>query len=181
MSKTGRPYNIGTQPAVGETVVAEDSVTSKLDLPPVLPREVMGRMLQGKLVERKFEESSPGKMVRERSGVKVEVDTQKGEVTISAREDATIPPPPPDNPSPCSCRIGRAARVGQIQSDHKLSELQERVTSRLEGALARTGCEMEGCLNQVLKEALLEKARGCGEVKQVTEGTDGSMTILVEV
>jgi len=65
------------------------------------------------------------------------------------------------------------------QSAH--NDLQRQVTRRLEGAIGRLGCEVEGVIHKVTVEALKRKARQLGEVQQITEDRDGSLTIVVKV
>jgi hypothetical protein len=173
---TSRPYKVTTKEVVGKTVVAEDHVNIQLDIPPILPREQTGEILAGALKERKFVEGEDGKLVRERDGVTVEVDPDGGSLTVSCEAEKQLPPP--SNPSPCGCRA--AARLKEEQSAH--NDLQRKVTQRLEGAITRLGCEMEGVVHKVTAEALKRKARQLGEIKQITEDPKtGSMTIVVEV
>lgn len=177
----GRPYRITTKEVIGKTVVAEDHVTSRLDVPPIVSREESADILRGDLRGRGFSDADGGHMVRERDGVRVEIDPEPGdgggpEVKVSSRAEKDLPPP--SNPSPCGCRAVR--RMREEQSAH--DDLQRQVTRRLEGVVGRLGCELEGVMNRVTKEALKRKAGRLGQIKQITEDPkSGSMTILVEV
>jgi hypothetical protein len=179
--KTGRPYNIETKEPLGKMVVAEDHVGVKLDIPPILPPEQVRPILARELAERKFSTDEGGKMVRERGGVKVSVDLEEGEMTVSAEESAGVKPPP-SNPSPCTCRASAALHDAARQAEKVSRGLQQRVTARLEGALGRLGCEVEGIIHRVTVEAIKQKAAQLGRVKKmVEEPKDGSLTIVVEV
>jgi hypothetical protein len=179
--KTSRPYNIETKEVVGKMVVAEDHVEVKLDIPPILPPEQTQAILARELAERKFTPEGDGTMVRERGGVKVSVDLAEEEMTVSAEESTEVKPPP-SNPSPCSCRASAALQEAQRAAEKAADTLQKRVTARLEGALARLGCEVEGIIHRVTVEAIKQKASQLGEIKQMTEDPkNGSLTIVVEV
>src|SRR5262249_3052043 len=66
------------------------------------------------------------------------------------------------------------------QSAH--NDLQRQVTQRLEGAITRLGCEIEGVVHKVTSEALKRKAAQLGEIKQITKDPKtGTMTRGVEV
>jgi hypothetical protein len=170
-----RPYKIQTKEVLGKTVVAEDHVTVQLDIPPILPPEQTGALLAAALRERKFQDDAGGRLVRECGGVTVTVDPRGATMTVSAEGETTLPP---GDPSPCSCRA--RARLHQEQSAH--NDLQRQVTRRLEGAIGRLGCEIEGVIHQVTVEALKHKARQLGEVQEITEDRkSGTLTIVVKV
>jgi hypothetical protein len=172
---TGRPYNIEVKPPITRAVVAEDHIEVKLDIPPVLPPKETGEVLAGELRQRKFEDADGGTLVRERGGVRVEVDPAGGTLRVSAEAETELPP---EDPSPCSCRAREAARA----AERAHNDLQREVTRRLEGALGRLGCEMEGVVHRVVKEAIRRKARTLGRVTQVVEDPrTGGMTVVVEV
>ena len=183
---SGRPWKLTAQPPVKGAVVADDCVETKIDLPPLLPPGEAAGLLRQELARRHFEEGEGGSMSRERDGVKVTVDPPSGAVRVSveASEEVELPP---ENPSPCSCRMRDRLREGLSASQRGAlgsarERLQRAVTSRLEGSLARLGCELEGIAHRVTAEALKAKAGRLGEVKQITEGPQaGSLTIVVEV
>jgi hypothetical protein len=182
---SGRPWKLTAAPPIKQTVVADDYVETKIDLPPVLPPEEAAGLLREELRRRHFEEGEGGSMARERNGVRVEVDPPSGGVRVSVEASDEVELPP-DNPSPCSCRMRDKLREGLSSAQQRTltserDRLQRAVTSRLEGSLARLGCELEGIAHRVTAEALKAKARRLGEVKQITEDPQaGSLTIVVE-
>jgi hypothetical protein len=171
-----RPYKVTTQPPVGKTIVAEDHVVTQLDIPPTMPREEMARRLTEELTQRGFNEDEGGKLVRERGGVTVQVDPEEQTVRVSSEAEKDLPPP--SNPSPCTCRAVQSMHAEQ----EARSDLQRAVTRRLEGAIGRLGCELEGVVHRVVTEALKERAQQLGRVKQTHEDPKtGELTIVVEV
>jgi hypothetical protein len=172
---SSRPYKVTTKQAIGKALVAEDHVKVRLDIPPILPKEQTGAILADVLKRRGFGEGGDGSLIRERGGVKVVIDPEEGTMTVSSEAETTLPP---SNPSPCSCRA-RASLTAEAAAH---SDLQRQVTRRLEGAVARLGCEVEGVIHQVTKEALKQKAAQLGTIKEITEDPkNGNMTIVVEV
>ena len=171
-----RPYKVTTEEVVGEVVVAEDHISTRIDIPEILPREETAGILTDILKERGFNDSPDGgTLIRERGGVKVEIDPDDGEVCISCKESANIPDGGPTGP--CGCRIReKAAQGASIRNN-----LQDGVSKRLGNALPRLGCELEGVVNQVTKKALRRKASQLGEVTRVQENPDGSMEITIKV
>lgn len=183
---SSRPWKLTAGQPVKRAVVAEDHVRTRVDIPPILPPEETAEILKGELRPRHFEEDERGHMVRDRGGVRVDVEPRTGEVTVSveASEEVELPP---NNPSPCGCRMREILKEGLSEAQRrglsdKQQALQEAVTSRLEGSLGRLGCEMEGIAHRVTAEALKRKAAQLGRVKEMTEDPQsGSLTIVVEV
>jgi hypothetical protein len=172
---SSRPYRIETKEVVGKTVVAEDHVKVQLDIPPILPKEQTAAILADALKERKFTEDEDGHLVRERGGVKIDVDPEGGTMTVSAEAETQLPP---DDSSPCSCR----ARARLHEEQRAQNDLQRQVTQRLEGAIGRLGCEIEAVIQKVTVEALKQKAGELGEIQQITEDRrTGGLTIVVKV
>jgi hypothetical protein len=181
-----RPWKVTAQAPIKKVVLAEDHVQTRVDVPPILPPEETAEILAGELKSRHFKDSGGDSLVRERGGVRVQVQPRTGEVTISveASEEVELPP---DNPSPCTCRMREVLREGLSQSQKNSlgkaqDKLQQAVTSRLEGSLARLGCELESIAQRVTVEAVKRKAAQLGQVKTMTEDRKtGSLTIVLEV
>lgn len=179
-----RPYKITTAPPhAGTKVVATDSISTKIDLPPILPPEQQGAILGQVLKEHGFDhDGESGKMTRETDGVKVEVDPADGSVTVSAEESADAPVDDENGGGGCTCadRLRRAAR--ESARNNAAKGLQAKVTGRLERALGPLGCELEKVGNQVTGKALVQKAKTLGDIKTITHDNErGSITIVIEV
>lgn len=177
-----RPYKIVTQPPHPQTrVTATDEVTTRIEIPSIVPPNVQSGIMGQILREHGFSDEEGGRLTRESNGVKVNVDPSTGEVTISAEESTDIPISEDDNGGcPCSTRLRQAAKEAHRQNVNK--GLQGRVTDRLEKALGDLGCELEQVGNQVTKKALVQKAKQIGEVKRITHDNEtGGVTIVVEV
>jgi hypothetical protein len=185
---SSRPYRIIVRETLQKILVAEDFVQTKMDLPPILPPEQTSEILTRALEERGFH-SEGHTLVRERRGVKAEVDPGTGQVTVSARgseevdlsDEGELP-----GCSPCAERARESLRQGlreklQGEADALERDLQTRTTDRLEGALAELGCELERVAHQVTATALKKKAASIGQIKRITQEPSGAVTIVVEV
>jgi len=184
-----RPYRITVKETLQKVLVAEDSVSTKMDLPPILPPEETGEILGRILREHGFADEG-GSLVRERRGVRAEVDPGTGRVTVSARDSEEIDlSGEGDLPActPCAERAKESLRQGLRdklagEADARNRDLQTQVSDRLEGALGELGCELERVGNQVTAQALRRKASSLGQIKQITHDNEtGAVTIVVEV
>ncbi len=186
---SSRPYRITVREVLQKVIVAEDHVTTRLDLPPILPPGETAEVLTRVLKERGFAPEGD-RLVRERGGVRAEVGPDTGELTVSAeaREEVDLSDEG-DLPacSPCAERAKVALREGlkaklSGEADRRERGLQAEVTGRLEGALGELGCEMERVVNRVTAAALKRKAASLGAIKEISEDTQtGALTIKVEV
>jgi hypothetical protein len=187
---SSRPYRLTVRETLQKVLVAEDSVHTKLEMPPILPPDQTSEILTRVLKERGFNEGGDNLLVRERGGVKAEVEPRTGDVTISARgsEDVDLSDEG-DLPacSPCAERAREAMRVGMREklnreADARERSLQDQITDRLEGAIGELGCELERVVNQVTSSALKRKAASLGQITKITQDPEtGSMTIVVQV
>jgi len=185
-----RPYRITTREVLQETITASDSVSTTMDLPPVLPPGRMTQITNQILGEHGFKSGHGGDRVRDQEGVTVVIEPDTGRVTASihATEHLDLSGES-DDPGgcPCSERGREAVREGlrkalRSAADDKARELQDACTDQLEEVLAGLACELETISNQVTSKALVEKAATLGEIKSIVRDNDtGSMTILVEV
>src|SRR5262249_49489226 len=142
--------------------------------------ERMSGLLQAELGRRHFTPNADGDMERERDGVRVVVDPDTGDVTISAQMDEDRPPPPA-NDSPCGCRMAALLAAARKEAEAQAG-LQHRVTAHLEGRLPKIGCELEGVSSVVTIAAVKEKAASLGEIVKVDEDLKaGTVTIVVAV
>lgn len=185
-----RPYRLTVKESLSGTIVGDDHVRTKLDLPPVLPPEQTRAILDRTLRQRGFG-GDGDTLKRELGGVLAEVDTTTGGVKVSslAEVDVELEAEGGNLPGchPCaerareSIRAGLRLRLGAQMVDRQ-DELQREVTARLEKALPALACELERVANQVTSSALKQKAAQLGEIKEITQDEQtGRMTIVVEV
>ncbi len=182
LKKTGRPYDVEVKAPITSAEIVEDHIQVGLDLPPILSPEGMGNLVRQDLSGRGFEEQEDGSLRRERHGVEVTVDPEGGTIDIKAEGEVKRSPPPPSKPNPCTCRIQEAVKQAQRTLEGDRAKAQQEVTERIEAIIGRLGCEMEGMVDRVTREALKEKARSLGEIKELSEDEKaGTLTIVVEV
>jgi len=184
-------YRISVSGSESRTIVVEDGVCSGLELLDILPREEMGRMLRAELERRGFKsrEDQPGAVVREQDGVEVSVDLEKGNVTIRLgasrdvavtreRSGQTKDAPGSQEAAKKALRAALQAEIERAIDDEK-EGLRAKVTARLEKLLPELRGEIDQAVNRVTGEALKVRASQLGEIEEVVEDEDGSITIRV--
>jgi hypothetical protein len=187
-----RAYRIRVRESLVRGLHAEDKITTTVELLDVLPEDQMGALLEAALKERGFEEQD-GKLVRTRDGVTVTVDVKSRELTVQAEADREVELTGQreglsyDDAGPG----GRAVRDNlrkdlladlEKKADHEAAKLQTAATERLETALCELQPEIDEVVHHVTAEALKEKARSMGEIKEISEDPQsGSLTITLEV
>ena len=187
-----RAYRISVSESLRRVLRAHDRVSTQLEVLEILSPEEMAELLSQELEKRGFERKD-GELVRQQDGVQVAVDPTTGTVTISsessqevelrgAREGTAW-----DDAGPNAQKVREGLRQQlqqelEKQADKKTTELQSQVTDRLEKQLGDLRKELDQAVNRVTAEALKEKARRMGQIKEMTEDPQtGSLTIVVEV
>jgi len=187
-----RSYRISVRECVNRVIKAEDRVSTQLEILEILPPEQMAALLADELERGGFRREG-NQLVKEEDGVVISVDSETGEVTVSAEasEAAKVE----------GERHGRAyddvgPHAGQVREnlrqelqrdlakkvEEKTGSLQGKVTDKLEGKLGDLREELDKAVNRVTAEALKRKAASLGQIKEMTEDPQsGSLTIVVEV
>jgi hypothetical protein len=187
-----RAYRIRVRESLRRVLRAHDRVSTQLELLEVLPPEQMAQLLTEELKGRGFEDKG-GALVRQRNGVTVTVDPKTGTLTVEAaaeeranlegeKEGRTY-----DDVGP-QAKAVRGLLKEQLQQElerqavEKTAELQSKVTEKLEQQLGDLRRELDEAVNRVTAEALKQKARQMGRIKEMTEDPQtGSLTLVVEV
>ena len=187
-----RAYRISVSESQNRVVRAEDRVSTHLELIEVLPCDQMSALLAEELKKQGFEEKN-GQLVRKDKEVNIAVNPDTGEVTVSAEAAQKV--------QLAATREGRAydeagANAKRVKEDlkkeaqkeldrqtaTKSSDLQTKVTDRLERHLGDVRQELDQVVNRVTAAALKRKAAQLGQIKEITEDAEsGSLTIVVEV
>jgi hypothetical protein len=187
-----RSYRISVRECVNRVIKAEDKVSTQLEILEILPPEVMGRMLADELEKRGYERDGDD-LVKEEDGVVVTINSRTGEVTVSAQAseaskvEGELHGRAYDDIGPHASQVRENLRQELQRSlekkvEEKTAGLQSKVTDKLEGKLGDLKSELDQVVNKVTAEALKEKARSMGQIKEMTEDeTTGSLTIVVEV
>jgi hypothetical protein len=187
-----RSYRISVRECVNRVIKAEDKVSTQLEILEILPPEVMGRMLADELERRGYRREGD-ELVKEEDGVVISIDSRTGEVTVSAeaaestKVEGEMHGRAYDDVGPHASQVRENLRQELQKSlekkvQDKTGALQSKVTDQLEGKLGDLKSELDQVVNKVTAEALKEKARSMGQIKQMTEDeTTGSLTIVVEV
>lgn len=187
-----RSYRVAIRENLRRVLKAKDGITSQLEILEILPGEQMADLLATELERRGFRDED-GLLVREKDGVKVTVDPCSGTVTVSAEGDKEVTLAK-DKVGHAWDDVGPSAKAVREQlrdqakkdlerdAEKETAKLQGEVSDRLEGQLAEIRRELDDAVNRVTAEALKQKARSLGEIKEMSEDPQtGSLTIVVEV
>ena len=187
-----RAYRISVSESQNRVVRAEDRVSTHLELIEVLPCDQLSALLTEELKKQGFKEKD-GQLVRKDKDVQVAVNPDTGEVTVSAESaekvqlSTTRDGRAYDDAGPNAKRVKEDLKKEAVkeldkQAAAKASDLQTKVTDRLERKLGDVREELDQVVNRVTAAALKRKAAQLGQIKEITEDAQsGSLTIVVEV
>ena len=184
-----RAYRIAVAESLARHVRVEDGVCASLEILPVLPREKMAGMLMAELAQRGFVQDGTTAVRKDKDGVEVTVDLEEGSVTVRLTREKEL-----------NLEIKREARVderekqaaeeklrasarGELERDAQREErkLTEEVARKLEGKLRDLRQELDQVSNRVTASALKVRASQLGQIEEIHEEPDGSMTIKVKL
>ena len=196
------PYRVTVSRTVQETVREKDQSKNKIDLTPILESGRMGDLLVEALEKRGFEKQADGTLVRTRDGVTETFDPKtmevtatteatgeiKKEKTVEARGDSWRREEAERSrrhvEAEVGARVEKEIAITDAERQEKKRELASEAAKRLSDSESRRMQDLNEATLDVYAEALKEKARTLGEVKEVTEnrkdnGTGGTEYELV--
>lgn len=184
-----RAYRISVKESLSRHVEVEDGVCSSLELLPILSRERMGELLAAELEQRGFKRDGKTAQRKEGDGVVVEVNLETGDVSVTAEGHAQVNLETERTAVVDNTLAGdrekhlRDAAQQSLEREAKAEEeaLRRKVTEQLEGKLRDLKEELDGAVNRVTGTALKQRAAELGQVEEVHEEANGSITIKVRV
>lgn len=184
-----RAYRISVKESLSRHVQVEDGVCSSLELLPILEKERMRELLAAELAQKGFERKGTLATRKEADGITVSVDLDSGEVSVNAEGHSEVNLETErtavvDNQlAPDRERALRDAAKQSLEREAKAEEeaLRKKVTEQLEGKLLDLKDELDGVVNRVTGQALRQRAAELGQVEEVHEDANGSLTIKVRV
>jgi hypothetical protein len=184
-----RAYRISIKESLSQHVQAEDGMTSRLELLPILQKDRMRELLGEELVARGFTRSGTTAARTETSGVEVEIDLETGEVSATAQghqdvkleteRTAVVEQGVKDEREAKLRREAHAAL--QREAKNEQVALRKRVTQQLEDTLRALKEELDTVVNRVTATALKTRAGELGQIEEVHEDANGGLTIKVRV
>lgn len=184
-----RAYRISVREALSRHVQVEDGVCSSLELLPILSKDRMGELLAAELEQRGFKREGPVARRKEKDGVTTEVHLESGEVNVVAEGHANLELETERTAvidrdlQPDREKLLRDQAKASLEREAKAEEeaLRRKVTEQLEGTLRDLKDELDGVVNKVTGTALKQRAAELGQVEEVHEDANGSITIKVRV
>lgn len=178
-----RAYTIQISESLSRVVHVADGVQTRLELLALLPADRMAALLAAELAARGFVVEG-GRAVRtDDDGLEVVVDLEAGTVTVSLTEDRQVDVSGTRNVTPGAEATGkeRLTHALETEVEARREDARQALTARLEQRLRDLREELDQVTNRVTAEALKQRAAQLGEIEEITEGEDGSMTIRVRV
>ena len=188
-----RAYRITLKDSDTRRLQAGDEIGTRLEILEILPPEDMGAILREELARRGFQDADDGTMVRKNGDVTITVDPCSGSITVKAETEETVHQEANREASgfndvgPTEQTLRERVKE-QLKQDldkrfeQEQSRLQNEATERLEKHLKTLEPEISEIVNKVTRDALKQKARQLGDVKEISEDAEtGSLTIKIEV
>lgn len=185
-----RVYRIRVSESLSTTIHVEDGVCSTLEMLEVLPREQMTEILAQELEGRGFtrkdgvctrveEDGTEVSVELDNRVVKVGVSSDK-ELNLKAEKDSSVYEEQNRTAAEDKIRDGLQEQLRKTAAT-KEADLAAAVTKQLEKKLGDIQKEINQVSSQATIKALKQKAATLGEIEEMTEGQDGSLTIRVRV
>lgn len=187
-------YRVTVTRSVQETVKGKDSSRNKIQLTEILPPERMKELLQRALEKKGFEKQADGSFQRTKDGVTEVYDPKTGDVTATAevagdikkqksvqavgdarnQRDAGSQRSFAENE--VGARLEKEIAVTEAERSAKRKELETDAKKRLEETEKARVRDLNEATLDVYAEAIKEKAKTLGEVKEMTENkkSDGA-------
>jgi hypothetical protein len=188
-----RAYRIRVQESLRRVIMAEDHVSTQLELLELLPAEQMSDLLAAELERAGFKKDGK-KLTRTNKDVVIEIDPANANVTVRVQSSSEI-----EVKGERAAVLDREAHREQNKKaedttraelrkdlDKKVEDkkvaLETEVTQKLQGSLADVRRELDQVINRVTAEALKKKAAQMGRITELSEDkASGSLTIVLEV
>jgi hypothetical protein len=187
-----RAYRIQVSEKVSRVVHVEDGIQATLPILPILPPEVMGKLLADQLKQKGFEEGEDGVCRRlEPNGVMIEVDPKSGRVQVGIAKNIEVEVEGTsehvaEDDRPATHQVpeeahDRARADAERKAAGTAKQLQRQATAELEKTLGGIRKELDNAVGKATVEALKERARHIGEIESVQEDGKGNIRIEVKV
>jgi hypothetical protein len=184
-----RAYQIRVSESVVRVIHIEDGVQAPIELLPILARERMAELLAAELVRRGFVRDGHVALRQEADGTEVLVDLEAGTLSVHVGETAEVARDADVTRTVIEERLkgaeGAIRDQLRAQLEREIAEEGEKrrqeLTKRLEGKVRELRAEIDQVTTKVTAAALKERAAQLGEIEEIHEGEDGSLTIKVKV
>ena len=188
-----RAYRIKVKESISRQVKGSDEISTTLEVLEILPPEAMAELLRKGLADRGYTEQEDGTFIRNEGSTTITVDPCSGEVTVKSdvSQDVELQAEGEASawddvgPSEAATRARVSANLQQQlekQAEKEGERLQSEATTELEKKLEELQPELGKLVNEVTRQALKEKAKQMGTIKEISEDAEsGNLTIKVEV
>ncbi len=184
-----RAYRISVKESLSRHVQVEDGVSSSLELLPILQKERMRESLAAELAGKGFARDGNTATRKEKDGITTEINLETGEVNVTAEGHANLELKTERTAVVDNAVIPereaalRETSKASLEREAKAEEeaLRRKITGQLEGTLRDLKGELDSVVNRVTATALKQRAAELGQVEEVHEEANGSLTIKIRV
>lgn len=184
-----RAYRISVKESLSRHVQVEDVVSSSLELLPILAKERMREILAAQLADKGFTREGNTATRKESEGISTEINLETGEVNVVAQGHANLELKTErtavvDNAViPEREKLLRETAKASLEREALAEEeaLRRKITLQLEGTLRDLKGELDGVVNKVTATALKQRAAELGQIEEIHEEANGSLTIKVRI
>ena len=184
-----RAYRISVKESLSRHVQVEDGVSSSLELLPILQKERMREILAAELAGKGFTRDANTATRTEKDGITTEINLETGEVNVTAQGHASLELKTErtavvDNTviNEREAALRETAKASlEREAKAEAEALRRKITGQLEGTLRDLKGELDSVVNRVTATALKQRAAELGQVEEVHEEANGSLTIKVRV
>jgi len=184
-----RAYRIRVADTLRQHAEIKDGIRTRLELLPVLPAERMAAILKSQLEARGFTCDGAVATRELGEGVSIRVDIESSHIEIVMAEELALQ---------VSGELSQVVeeeeaeqREKQLQQalaaqlcskvDEAQDEARQALTQKLKRRLGDIQQELDQLVNATIATALKEKAAQLGEVEEVVESEDGSISIRINL
>ena len=184
-----RAYRISVKESLSRHVQVEDGVSSSLELLPILAKERMREILAAQLAGKGFTRQGNTATRKEGEGISTEINLETGEVNVVAQGHANLDLKTERTAVVDNTVISEREKLlretakASLEREAQAEEeaLRRKITGQLEGTLRDLKGELDGVVNKVTATALKQRAAELGQVEEIHEEANGSLTIKVRV
>jgi plasmid maintenance system killer protein len=185
-----RAYRIAVEESLTRIIKAHDGVKSKVDMLPVLGKEDMNNILAQELEKDGFDREGDV-CKKEEDGIVVTVDLGAREVEIKASKECEVEVKKTANAMVDRDHADIKKEEEKIKNklcqelekdvDKAQEQLQKEITDRLEKQVHQQLDKINAAATRATGSALKVKAAQMGEIKEISEGSNGQISIKVKV
>lgn len=184
-----RAYRIALSDTLRRHVEIEDGIQSQLELIPVLAADRMRAILAEELNKKGFAIDGDRARREETDGIMIEINLQESTVNIVKKTEKDISlrhqierTVEEERKSVAEKQMKKQLKEElEEQLQQQQEEARKQLTQELKGRLGDIQLELDQIINTTISQSLKEKAAAMGEIEEINEHEDGSISIRINL